>query len=882
MKRRVRFLPPRPSSDAADRPVVRQRLEAAAHTPLTLLVAPPGFGKTTALAAWLSAAPEGVVYFGATPRDADLQRFVTLFVSAIQTVFPAAGDATLGELDRGEVADAVAIAESLADELADAPRDITVAIDDLHAISGPDVYAFLGELLRFGLPSLHLVLASRHQPMFPWARLRLEGRLHEIGPQELRLSESQIGDILGGAGIPDSAGRLAGIVWQQTEGWPAGVRGIALALQGTPTPLSGDALQSEAVFSHIEDFLVQEVFTQQPPEVQDALMRLAMLERFDGELAEALLAGPDPGATRGLLLAELMTACAYLEPEGDPGWVRFHPLFRQFLRNEFARHSREAHRRELLHRAGGLLAARGMADAAIQLLSNAGELDEAASLVEREMHAVLAQQDWRTLEAWLDALPQAFIEERPWLMVGRVWISHLSGRYSLLATYVERIQRCIARGHPDAEALRGECAMFSIFVEGDPSAAVAALTDAVGAIPPAHRFAHGLTQFYLGLARQACGRSDEALSGLTRWVEVHSEQIDGGFIVALQGTMFVHHASGHLFACEESAAEVLKLAWRHDLPVAAAWARRGLGTVAYMQNRLDEAERQFSAVVADSDRCNLVCAAEAFAGLAYTYAAQGDLAAAHATLQRASDMALERQAVDLLTMLRPAGALLALREEPPDVEKALGLTNGVTADTGLLAMVRHPVLTRVMALLVAGRPEDLTEAAMHLAALEDRAVQIHNVPVQIALAVHAAVLYEREGKHATALAELRRVIGRGAPERFWRPFLDLEPLLQPLLLELAEHRGDIEGLPALLAVLGSPYDGERPALSPSLELLTMREAEVFDLLADRLTYKEIAYQLSISPETVKRHVNSIYSKLEVASRREALLKAQELGWHPAA
>jgi LuxR family maltose regulon positive regulatory protein len=882
MKRRARFLPPRLSPDAVDRLVVRQRLEAAAQTPLTLLVAPPGFGKTTALAAWLSAAPEGVVYFGATPRDADLRRFVTLFVSAIQTVSPAAGDATLSELDRGEVADAVALAESLADELADAPRDIIVAIDDLHAITGPDVHAFLGELLRVGLPSLHLVLASRHEPMFPWARLRLEGRLNEIGPQELRLSESQVEHVLRRARIPDPMGRLAGIVWQQTEGWPVGVRGIALALQEMPTPLTGDALGAGAVFDHIEDFLVQEVFTQQPPEVQDALMQLAVFERFDGELAEALLADPDPGAPRGLLLAELMTACPYLEPESDPGWVRFHPLFRRFLHNKRARRSREADRRELLHRAGGLLATRGKVDAAIQLLNDAGEQEEAASLVEREMHAVLARQNWRALEAWLDALPQGLIEERPGLMLGRVWVCHLSGRYALLDAYAERIQRFIARGHPDAEALRGVCTMFSTAVEGDPGAAVATLTDAVAAIPPHDRFAHGLTQFYLGLALQACGRTEEALSGLTRWTEVNSERIDAGFIIALQGTMFVHHASGHLFACEESAAEVLTLARRHDLPLAAAWARRGLGTVAYMQNRLDEAERHFSSVVTGIDRCNLVCAAEAFAGLAYTYAAQGNRAAANATHQQALTMALERQAVDLLAMLHPVGALLALREEPPDVEKALGLTNGVTADTGLIAMMRHPVLARVGALLVAGRPEDLTEAAMHLAALEDRAVQIHNVPVQIAVAVHAAVLYEREGKHATALAELRRVIGRGAPERFWRPFLDLEPLLRPLLMELAEQRGDVEGLSALLAVLGSPYDDERPALSPSLELLTMREAEVFDLLADRLTYKEIAYQLSISPETVKRHVNSIYSKLEVATRREALLKAQELGWHPAA
>lgn len=714
MRNRARFLPPRVDPEAVARPLAQQRMAVAGDVPLTLIVAPPGFGKTTALAFWLGPRSDGAVSFAAGPRDADLSRFVTLFVDAIQTVAPTIGEATLDVLNQTATPDSVTLAESLADELADAPRDITLAIDDLHAITGPEVHAFLGELLRFGLPALHLVLASRHEPVLPWARLRLEGRLNEIGPRELRLSESQVGHVLKRAGIPDSSGRLAGIVWQQSEGWPAGVRGIALALQGTPTPLSGDALQSGAIFSHIEDFLVQEVFNQQPPEIQDALMRLAVFERFDGELVEALLADADEGNSRVLLLAQLMTACPYLEPEGDPGWVRFHPLFRRFLRNEFARHFREADRRALLHRAGGLLAARGMADAAIQLLSNAGEQEEAASLVEREMHAVLARQDWRTLEGWLGRLPHAIVEGRPWLMVGRAWVCHFSGRGLLLASYIERIQRLIASGHPDAEEMRAFCAMFTVDIESVPETAVLTLQNLAATIPAHNRLAHGVTQNYLGLALQGCGRTDEAIAGLTRWTELNAEQIDAGFIMALQAKIFVHLAAGQLFASETVADEVVALARRHELPVAAAWAERCLGTITYMQNRLDDAVRHFSAITADVSQCSLWCAAEAFAGLAYAHAALGNRAEAHTALARASEMARERQVVDLHTWLRPVAALLALGEDPPDVARALGLTDDVTIETGLFAQMLHPLLARVRALLFAGRPRDLNEAATQI------------------------------------------------------------------------------------------------------------------------------------------------------------------------
>jgi ATP/maltotriose-dependent transcriptional regulator MalT len=65
-------------------------------------------------------------------------------------------------------------------------------------------------------------------------------------------------------------------------------------------------------------------------------------------------------------------------------------------------------------------------------------------------------------------------------------------------------------------------------------------------------------------------------------------------------------------------------------------------------------------------------------------------------------------------------------------------------------------------------------------------------------------------------------------------------------------------------------------------MLTARESEVLECLWRRLSYGEIADELFISPLTVKRHASSIYGKLDVGNRRQALAKAQALGWMPAA
>lgn len=882
---RSRFLLPHVDPQAIARPSAEVRLIAESHHPLTLLVAPPGFGKTTALAHWLKSDPPGVVYFAAGSRDSDLTRFVTIFVAAVESVSPGTGLVTREYLRHANTPDAYLLAETLADELASMTDDATVVIDDYHCITAPDVHAFLGELLRLAPPGLHLVIASHRDPPFSWARFRFQGRLAEIRARDLRLTQEQTRQLLQQAGALDPPEQLVRLIWEQAEGWPAGLRGLAMTLAHGPIPLYPNLVPDETIFDHVDDFLIQEVFSVQPPEVQQALLRLAVTHRFDRELVAALVTDEDEAS--GPHLAEVITACPYIESEDQSHWMRFHPLFRRFLVRELGRRSREGERRALSRRAGELLAARGLVEDAMTLLGEANDLDGAAALVEREMNVVLARQDWRTLEHWLEALPPQLIEQRPWLMVGRAWVSHLSGRLAPLGAYTERIERLITPAYPDAAEIRGICSALRVSntmsIDQDPRAAVSALRQAVAAIPPTNRFAHGLAVCFLSLALQASGETDAALRRAADWTEREVERVDAGFIAGLQANVVVNYWAGRLHACAAAADDVLAFATRHDLPIAAGWARRGLGMVAYMQNRLEDAILHFSAIVGDHERGNMLGVTEGFIGLARSYAAAGRDPEARDVLRKAAALLVERKAIELMPLVHACDAILLLQSGKPDVEKALARTAGATLDAGPLNLQIPPLVARVRCLLVSGRPQDLNEAARHLQALEDRAVRSHNMPVQLQVGTFRAILLDLQGDRTAAAAELGLVIGLGAPERFIRLFLDLEPQLRPLLLSLAKNQDEVVGLPALLTALGPAYGvAQTPAVSPSLELLTMRESEVLDHLAARLTYKEIAYELSISPETVKRHVNSIYSKLGVGTRREALLKAQELGWHSAA
>ncbi|MCA9880056.1 MAG: hypothetical protein KC442_19815, partial [Thermomicrobiales bacterium] len=680
-------------------------------------------------------------------------------------------------------------------------------------------------------------------------------------------------------GVADPSGALARTVWEQTRGWPAGVRGASLGLAALPETSRHDVAISDEIFNAINDFLVQEVFHLQPEVVREALMRLALVERFDGELAEILTAADDAGSPGKLMLTELLAASPYLERDTKSGWSRFHPLYRRFLLEQLTTHHARRDRQAIQRRVGQALADRGEIDDAIRLLADAGDLDAAADLIEEQIGAALARQDWHRVDRWIRLLPPAMIPLRPWLLVGRMWVSHLSGRDSLLAAYTRQVRVLAEDGHPDAEALQATCDLFAAVGAADPPGALSLVQRAMQTLPHHHAFAQGLAQFHLGLTLQALGRSAEALDGLIQWTDLSAEQIDARFVLGLQGQMWVQHAEGHLVAADSIAAELSTLARQHDLPVAFAWAERERGIVAYLQDRLEDAAGHFNAVIAEAGRANIACVADSLTGLVCTLWAQGKREDALAALDRTLETTRDQQVAEHWRWVQATSALLALRDTPPDTTRALGLTAGVSPDATYLIQFAYAPRVRIEALLHSSTPEHLHEARMRLAALEKRAGQQRNVPMQIQAATLRAALQESLGDHAEALATLRAAIHRAAPDRMFRPFIDHAPLLRPLLLELLAQRHEDTALAALADALGPAFRVELPVgVSPSLKLLTIREAEVFDLLMERLTYKEIAYQLSISPDTVKRHVNSIYTKLDVTSRREALLKASELGW----
>jgi LuxR family maltose regulon positive regulatory protein len=188
----------------------------------------------------------------------------------------------------------------------------------------------------------------------------------------------------------------------------------------------------------------------------------------------------------------------------------------------------------------------------------------------------------------------------------------------------------------------------------------------------------------------------------------------------------------------------------------------------------------------------------------------------------------------------------------------------------------------VRALIANAEPGHLAEAQALLDGCLSEVRPLHNIRLLIAVLALQALLEQVRGRRAEALATLGQAVTLAAPRGFVRTFVDLGPQVLGLLRALAAQGVAPTYLERVLTA-GTISPGRSalplPVAAPALAVgvLTRREVEVLALLAERWSNKEIAERLVITVNTVRRHTTTIYDKLGVGSRREAVAAARALG-----
>lgn len=864
-------VPERPRFMVA-RPRLLEALTARRDVPVTLVVGPAGSGKTQLVASWIRGGTASTAVAWITLEDEDDQSsvFWTYVVAALRRSGVAISPSLTPVPSRAGVDRSFLV--RLAAELADQDRPLLLVLDGASSAGGERWATDLEFVLRHATPMLRLVLIGRWDPPLPLHRYRLAGRLIEIRSENLAFTTEEAAALLTLHGVDLSPAGLASLL-EHTEGWAAGLRLFAMALQDhrDADRLVDTITGNEAT---IAEYFVDEVLRVQPPHVRAFLLEASVLDTFTPELAEAVTGRTD--ARR--LLVELERRNAFVQPAAEYSTAyRFHRLFAELLRAQLM--CEAPGRAPDLHRhAAQWFAAHGQTVEAVNHAVKARDWHMAATVAIDHYAVGRLVVEGRTgrLGALLGQLPDDCDDAEVATVVAALDLGDASVDRS--ARHLARAQdMVISRGWEYSKALALADSVLSVLVAAARDdhfqvlqlspATEQALAEAPPEVLAKRPELRVLTLAARGFAHSRLGAVDAAAICLAEAAATTAAGCRYLAIDCLQHLALIEAYRGRLRHAEKLATEAVDAADRCGLEQARRpiVARVALAWVAMERYDVDAAGRHLRAADPKRHPRDDGVAAAAFALVkARRLQARGELRGAMSLLEEASappgrvppewmvrEISVSRAHLLIVTGQGPEALEVVGRfaqPHPPDVVvlHAAALAAGGAAERAAETLV--PVLSS------AGlAPPICVEAWLIMATIADQMGDADTARSSLRHALRAALPDAHRRSVQQVWARLRRVLR------------DDDELTQ----QYRTLRGEAPAQPAGRA--------PEPGNLVIVEALSRREMEVLQGMAGMLPTEEIAATLYVSINTVKTHVRSILRKLSASRRNEAVRRARSLG-----
>jgi LuxR family transcriptional regulator, maltose regulon positive regulatory protein len=378
------------------RPALIERL-ARDPRPVVLVVAPPGYGKTTLLSQWAEHDGAAFAWVSVEELDNDPKVLLTYVAEALDAVEPIGGRVFDALASPGSSVPG-SVLPRLGSAFSGMTSPLVLVLDDVHVLHNRECRAGLSALAEHVPGGSRLVLASRARPSLRMTRLRAEDKMAEVGPGDLSLTREEAAALLREAGLDLGEDEVAEL-HLRTEGWPAALYLAALYLRE-----GGSLPRAVATFGGgnrlVSDYVEAELLSRLSKRQRSFLTRTAVLDRLSGPLCEAVLDQPASAAT----LADLARSNQLLVPlDGWGGWYRYHHLFGDMLLAELRR-AEPALIPVLRRRAADWYLRNGRPEDALEYSMAAGDVAGAARLVERLAVPTRRQGRVTTLQRWFQWL----------------------------------------------------------------------------------------------------------------------------------------------------------------------------------------------------------------------------------------------------------------------------------------------------------------------------------------------------------------------------------------------------------------------------------------------------------------------------------------------
>jgi len=906
------YIPPvRP--EIVSRTELIKQLNTGLNHKLTLISAPAGFGKTTLIGEWLGTIQYNggengqngykAAWLSLDYRDNDLIRFLNYFVTALNRVDgkeSTIGRGALGMLQSTQSPPAESVLIMLINDLAACTGKFIFVLDDYHLIDSQPIHDALGFFIDNMPSQLHLVIATREDPLLPIPRLRARDQLTELRAANLRFTSSEVVDFLNRVMRLNLSVDDITALETRTEGWIVGLQLAAISLQGRSNVTE---LIKTFSGSHrlVLDYLIEEVLNQQTDEIQNFLLKTAVINRLTGSLCDALTDRDNSH----LILETLERANLFIIPlDNERQWYRYHHLFADLLQQKLRRNYPDKVSKLHLQACVWYQQMNMLTDAIHHALA-AEDYERVADLAELAWPEWNASQKSITWLGWLKELPEELVRSRPVLCVACAQAllnagqleaaeAHLQNAERLLGTIPEMGERSREIIIVDEEQFRGLPARLATTrayhaqAIGDATGTVKYVKRALELFPEDDRYNRAAVTGLLGLAYWTNGDLEAAYKIFSEGMfqNVH-DRIKGTFVLADMQMIL-----GYLREAERTCEQGLRLAKEFDPPnpigtedvySEISYIHREQGDLVAAARDLDVAKKLGEQVMLPDWQHRWYIA------MARLKESEGDLVNALDLLEKAELLFVRTPVPETRPIAAMKVRVFVKQDRLPEALHWV-LERNLSFDDRLNFMQEFEHLTLARVLLAKYRKESTESSIQETMGLLGRLLTVAESGGRmgnvIEILLLQALALDAQDDLSHALVSLERALTLAELEGYFQIFIDEGTPMARLLYEALSRKIATDYVQRLLSAF--PDDKNAGSTSPKpassemdlIEPLSEREIEILQLIADGLSNQEIGSRLYLSLNTVKAHTRNIYGKLGVNSRTQAAARARALGILP--
>jgi LuxR family maltose regulon positive regulatory protein len=858
---------PRPDLiDRLDREIRRRKA--------VLVAAPAGSGKTSLVAAWAAERRIRTSLLSLSRDENELDRFFRALAMSWVQVDPAIRERPFGMVAESRKPSPDSLLESVLGEAAALEQDHAIVLDDLQQIDDPDIFAMLSTLIDRSPPRLHLVLLTRSDPPLPIAGYRARRTIAEFGSADLAFSaiESRVflTRLSGFEVAAGDASRIRG----QLDGWAAGLVLASMSLQRRGE-LALDEIGGRQ--RYVAEYLKQDALSEIPEAIRRFLVETSVLDRLTASLCDAVTKTRKSDEILRFLERQHLFVNA-LDESGT--WFRYQSFFAEFLRSECQRQT-AVELSELHRRAGAWYFEQQMPDPAFRHAIAAGDRELTIAVVEQFTNSKLMAGEFRLLEEWVAAIPNEWYSAYPALSLPKAGLLAFTGRFEESLREIARIESDIlsvdekARGHQIGLISAVRC--FIACIRNDVASAEALASQALDSLEnDALGYRPGIFAALGDTYRRNARWSDAKFCYLTALSHSRAPGVRVGFMHVQSALADLELRQGHLRRAGEH--------WQAALDAVSDtrnWGKFDLPAIGWVYLRLAELHYEWNELAVSRELLKRGLERSEIGGDARSLVAAYTLSARLLLAEGAIDAAVG--SLEQARRLLEHAPFPELSERVDRAQVQCWFAGGRHAGAASWASSRlsDPVspnwerMLAIRAMLLTDTGRDRDGFTRSLDSIVESAERDDEQGVLIEALTLRAVGHWQVGETKAAMVALERALRLAEPEGYIRLFVELGPTMASLLAEARARRLQSSYVARLIAAT---------EFSPSLgasgqrwsgEALSAREIEVVRLVASGLTNREIADHLSISAETVKKHLASIMGKLGVSNRVAAVGVARE-------